>query len=339
MRQKRLEDRLLLATSVARMRERRQHASGLVWLTGFTQQRVCGTLRTYPHPCGWYRLWTQDREVSGGSPHCPLLVRYRCRRYTERMDLAGPGLYTFRFGDLIPDVADLAYLVRAGRVRLIAALPGGGAAPLALLGPGEAFLPAAGIRATAATEAEVLAVPLSALPDLLAASPSLGAAAVAGLLRRQAALQALVGSLLSGMGADRLAMALAAEEAGFRAAWDAAPEAVALSDPDGLVLAANPAYAEFYGFPLDEMVGHSFVRIFPPEQQAWALAGYRETFVGPARPDPVVTSVQRADGSERVVEARVGFVEREGTRLAMVSVLRAVDEETGTYDVAERRLS
>ncbi len=238
------------------------------------------------------------------------------------MDFAAPGLRAFRLGELIPDVADLAYLVRAGRVRLVAALPGGGAAPLALLGPGEAFLPAAAVRATAATEAEVLAVPLTALPELLAASPSLGASAVAGLLRRQAALQALVGSLLSGMGADRLAVALAAEEAGFRAAWEAAPEAVALSDPEGLVLAANPAYAELYGYPLDEVVGHSFALIFPPEQRAWALAGYRATFAGPARPEPVVATVQRADGTPRVVEARVGFVERAGTRLAMVSVLR-----------------
>ena len=242
------------------------------------------------------------------------------------MDFTAPGLRAFGLGELIPDVADLAYLVRTGRVRLIAALPGGGAAPLALLGPGEAFLPAAGIRATAATEAEVLAVPLSSLPDLLAASPSLGAAAVAGLLRRQAALQALVGSLLSGMGADRLAMALAAEEAGFREAWDAAPEAVALSDPEGLVLAANPAYADLYGFPLDEIVGHSFALIFPPEQREWAIAGYRETFAGPARPEPVVATVQRADGSQREVEARVGFVERAGTRLAMVSVLRETGE-------------
>ncbi|MDP9354041.1 MAG: PAS domain S-box protein [Chloroflexota bacterium] len=256
------------------------------------------------------------------------LVRSRRGRYTAGMNAASPGLHAFHPGDQFPDVADLAYLVRAGRVRLLATLPGGGAAPLALLGPGEAFLPAAGVRATAATAAEVLAVPLPALPALLASSPVLGATAVAGLLRRQAALQALVGRLLSGAGADRLTAALAAEEAGFREAWEAAPEAVALSDPDGVVLAANPAYADLYGYPLDEVVGHSFALIFPPEQRAWALAGYRETFAGPTRPAPVVATVRRADGVAQVVEARVGFVERAGTRLAMVSVLR----ETGAGD-------
>ncbi len=242
------------------------------------------------------------------------------------MDLPVSGSRAVRPGQPIPatEEGDLAYLVRAGRVRLAAALPGG-EAPLALLGPGEVFLPAGGVSAAAATEAEVLAVPLSALPAVLAGSPALGAA-VTGLLRRQAALHALVGRLLAGEGADRLAAALIAEETGFRAAWEAAPEAIALSDADGLVLAANPAYAELYGYPLDEVVGRSFALIFPPEQRAWAEAGYRAVFAGPARPEPVMAPVRRADGTERTVEARVGFVERAGVRVAMVSVLRDVTE-------------
>jgi hypothetical protein len=34
----------------------------------------------------------------------------------------------------------------------------------------------------------------------------------------------------------------------------------------------------------------------------------------------VLAAVRRADGAERAVEARVGFVERAGARVAMVSV-------------------
>ena len=243
------------------------------------------------------------------------------------MDRPAPGPRAFRPSEPIPatDGGELAYLVRSGRVRLAAALPCGGEAPLALLGPGEAFLPTAGLAAVAATEAEVLAVPLPALPALLAGSSTLGTA-VAGLLRRQAALHALVGRLLEGEGADRLAAALAAEEVGFRAAWEATPEAIALSDPDGLVLAANPAYADLYGYSLDQVVGRSFSLIFPPEQRAWAEEGYRAVFAGPARPEPVVAPVRRADGTGRSVEARVGFVERAGERVAMVSVLRDVTD-------------
>ncbi|MEA2596538.1 MAG: fold [Thermomicrobiales bacterium] len=249
------------------------------------------------------------------------------------MDGPAPGPLAYRPDEPIPAAGDLAYLIRAGRIRLTAAMSDGGTAPLALLGPGEAFLPTAGITAAATTEAEILAVPLSALPALLTSSPALGVTAVAGLLRRQAALLALVGRLLQGAGADRLAAVLAAEEAGFRAVWEAAPEAVALSDPDGVVLAANPAYAEFYGYPLAEVVGHSFAIIFPPEQRDWAMAGYQTVFAGPDRPDPVVTTVRRADGTERVVEARVGFVERAGARAAMVSVLRDATE-VGTAGTA-----
>ena len=241
------------------------------------------------------------------------------------MEHPAAGLRAYRPDEPITAAGDLAYLVRAGRVRLAADLPGGNAAPLAVLGPGEAYLPAAGVTAVAATDAEVLAVPLSSLPALLASSPALGIPAVAGLLRRQAALHALLGRLLMGAGADRLGSVLAAEEAGFRAAWEAAPEAVALSDAEGVVLAANPAYAELYGFRLTDVVGHSFAIIFPPEKRDWAMEGYRAVFAGPARPEPVVTTVRRADGIEREVEARVGFVEQSSARMAMVSVLRDVN--------------
>ena len=49
----------------------------------------------------------------------------------------------------------------------------------------------------------------------------------------------------------------------FRLAWDMAYDAMVLSDPHGIVLAANPAYLRLYGFPEEAVVGHSFAIIFP----------------------------------------------------------------------------
>src|SRR5690348_13554003 len=53
----------------------------------------------------------------------------------------------------------------------------------------------------------------------------------------------------------------------FRAVWEYASTAMALSAPDGTVIAANPAYFRLYGFPSEEVIGKHFSIIFPQEQR------------------------------------------------------------------------
>ena len=53
---------------------------------------------------------------------------------------------------------------------------------------------------------------------------------------------------------------------------------MALSDPDGTVLMVNPAYCALYGYPREEMIGHSFAIIFPPEHRDAAIEQYRLIF-------------------------------------------------------------
>jgi PAS domain S-box-containing protein len=115
-------------------------------------------------------------------------------------------------------------------------------------------------------------------------------------------------------------------EARFQAVWEATSEALALSDPEGIVLAVNPAYCGLYGRAADAFVGHSFARIFPETDQATALDQYRAVFADPDPPQSYETRVQRPDGSERVVEARADFLERDGKRVAMISAVRDVTE-------------
>ena len=127
--------------------------------------------------------------------------------------------------------------------------------------------------------------------------------------------------------------ALRESETRFHVVWNQSSDAIALSDPEGIVLAANPAYAELYGYPLDQVVGRSFAIIFPPEERAWAIEQYQAAFDGPLYPPPFETTVRRADGTNRQVVARVGFVQRGDERVAMVSVIRELDEQRP----AERR--
>ena len=66
----------------------------------------------------------------------------------------------------------------------------------------------------------------------------------------------------------------------LRLIWDSAPDAMVLSDPEGIVLLANQAYCDLYGFPPDEVLGQSFAIIFATEDRAWAVEQYQAVYAG-----------------------------------------------------------
>jgi PAS domain S-box-containing protein len=117
-----------------------------------------------------------------------------------------------------------------------------------------------------------------------------------------------------------------ASEERFRAVWEATSEALALSDPEGIVLAVNPAYCALYGRASEEVVGRDFAVIFPEAEGAGAMAQYHAVFADPTPPRSYEARIQRPDGTERVVEARADFLERDGARVAMVSAVRDITE-------------
>ncbi|MFT4039387.1 MAG: PAS domain S-box protein [Thermomicrobiales bacterium] len=112
----------------------------------------------------------------------------------------------------------------------------------------------------------------------------------------------------------------------FRAVWTVTAEAIAISDPEGIVLDANPAYCALYGRSADEVVGQSFSVIFPVELRDAAEAQYRAIFAAAGAPSVFEARIHLPDGSERVVESRANFLEREGKRLAMVSTIHDITE-------------
>jgi PAS domain S-box-containing protein len=112
------------------------------------------------------------------------------------------------------------------------------------------------------------------------------------------------------------------------AAWEATSDAMALSDPDGIVLRANPAYYALYGLAPEAVIGRSFAVIFSEEARAAAEAQYRAVFAAAAVLPAYEVAVRRGDGTERVVEARHTFLEEGGRRVAMLSVVRDITERT-----------
>lgn len=112
----------------------------------------------------------------------------------------------------------------------------------------------------------------------------------------------------------------------FRAVWDCASDAMALSTPDGILFAANAAYYHLFGYTPEEVIGHNFSRIFPEDRRSWAQEQYRTVFqqeeIAPTFEDVVL----RADGTWRVVESRYNFLSHRGKRTAMLSIVRDITE-------------
>ena len=122
----------------------------------------------------------------------------------------------------------------------------------------------------------------------------------------------------------------------LRQLWKHASDAMVLSDADGIVLAANPAYYRLYGYGPEEVLGKSFALIFPIDQRASAEAQYRAVFRS-EQPPPLVQSLVRSKGGlERVVESRVSFLEDNGRRTALLSILRDVTDEVTARRAAAR---
>ena|SRR5690348_951541 len=113
----------------------------------------------------------------------------------------------------------------------------------------------------------------------------------------------------------------------FHVVWEFLSDAMALSGPDGTVVAANPAYFHLYGFTQEEVIGKHFSIIFPEEQRATARELYDYMFRSPAISPVVVTPVRRTDDTERFVESRYTFLSHEGQRIAMLSVVHDITEQ------------
>ncbi len=117
-----------------------------------------------------------------------------------------------------------------------------------------------------------------------------------------------------------------ASDARFHQVWETTSDAMALSDAEGIVLAANPAYLELYGYSADQVVGQSFALIFPAETRQDAMEQYKQIFASEVNPATFESVVQHVDGSQRIVETRMTFLSTEGRRTAMLSTIRDITE-------------
>lgn len=124
----------------------------------------------------------------------------------------------------------------------------------------------------------------------------------------------------------KLSESLAQTEERFRVAFESASDAMALSDADGIVLAANQAYFQLYGYPAEEVLGQNYAIIYPEAARQQSIERYKEAFHEQRELPFYENTVQRSDGTLRIVEARVGFIATHGKRQYMLSVVRDLTE-------------
>ena len=116
-------------------------------------------------------------------------------------------------------------------------------------------------------------------------------------------------------------------EARLKATWDVALVAMALSDPDGILLEANNAYFALYGYSREEVVGKHYAVIFPKAYRSLAKEHYAKTFLGKKSSALIEATVRAKDGTIRIVESQYSFIYEKGKRVAMLSVVLDVTKK------------
>jgi PAS domain S-box-containing protein len=101
---------------------------------------------------------------------------------------------------------------------------------------------------------------------------------------------------------------------------------MALSDEQGTVIDVNIAYLHLYGYTYEEVVGQNFAVIFPEEFREFANKEYQEAFHLREVPPAYERVIQRKDGTPRIVDSRIDFIEEAGIRVAMLSSIRDITE-------------
>jgi PAS domain S-box-containing protein len=122
----------------------------------------------------------------------------------------------------------------------------------------------------------------------------------------------------------RYEQALRESEQRFRSVWEATPDALAMSDADGIVVAANPAYYQLYGLTPEQVIGKPFTIIYPEERRALAMQGYRNVFDAGVATPPFETQLHRPDGTVLTVESRAQFVRQADGRMLLLSTIRDI---------------
>lgn len=136
--------------------------------------------------------------------------------------------------------------------------------------------------------------------------------------------------------ADAAARALAESEARLRAIVEAAPIGIAMSDPDGRIVAANPAYQRLVGYTEAELRRLRWADLVGAEDLPVQAALYRELAEGKRDSFDIQTQFRRKDGEWRWARV-VASLARDATGMPICGIGMVEDITARKRAEAERQ--
>jgi PAS domain S-box-containing protein len=136
----------------------------------------------------------------------------------------------------------------------------------------------------------------------------------------------LVGGIQERLEAQGELVAARRSEDRQRALTDPASEAILTIDASSEVLAANPASAELFGYPIDEIVGSSITKLIPPAMRDRHVAAVRRYLDTGRRTIPwhgAELQAMGADGREFPIEVSIGEY-GEGSERRFTGIVRDI---------------
>jgi PAS domain S-box-containing protein len=124
----------------------------------------------------------------------------------------------------------------------------------------------------------------------------------------------------------RTELELRQSEERFRIVWENAGDAMLITDPRGTVTAANPAYCQLCGYSPEEVIGHEFTLILPPEVRAIAMKDHLSIYSGASPLGTAEAAIRCKDGELRIAETAYTYLRRDGEPIGVLSMIRDVTE-------------
>lgn len=110
----------------------------------------------------------------------------------------------------------------------------------------------------------------------------------------------------------------------MRSLWKSLPDAMVVTDANGTVRAANPAYCARHGSTPQLLIGQSIALTYPEPERVTAMAHYRAIFASRVPPHTYPVVSQWQDDAEQVTESRIAFATQQDGQTFMVSSVRVI---------------
>ena len=123
----------------------------------------------------------------------------------------------------------------------------------------------------------------------------------------------------------------------FRSVWESSADGIRLTDQDGLIVDASPAYCRLVGLPASALQTQPFTVVYAEEEDRdHMLATYRQRFVSREIRPRIERRIRFRGGQSADVEVSSSYVEASGGQALLLSIFHDVSERRRTEDALRK---